>query len=70
MPEVLAVTWSGEGQAEEVDLHGDITVHASATTVATVAAVHLNSDGSGWVRVMRNNRTVHAYSFPPESEPT
>lgn len=49
---------------------GSERAHAMAATWHTFARAYMNRDGSGRVSVERNGRTIHEWTFGPESETT
>ena len=41
---------------------------AQANTWSTFTTAHVNRDGSGYVEVSRNGKTLHRFDFGPERE--
>ena len=55
-------TW----RQKEVQRLGNSAAQAQANTWKTFTTCHVNADGSGWLLVQRNGRTLHRFEFGPE----
>lgn len=57
------------GRIKEVSRLGSHSSWAQAATWHTFAMVQVLADGSGWVKVERDGRTLFWQQFGPEDEP-
>ena len=60
----------GTDRSREKYVHrlGSQSATGQANTWRTFTSCHVNADGSGFVRVMRDGRTLHEFNFPAEKE--
>mgnify|MGYP001581698666 CR=1 FL=1 len=56
----------GERQNEQVSRLGHGAAMANANTWRTFATAHVNADGSGYITVARNGKTLHYFAFDAE----
>ena len=62
-------TATGEDQTRTKKAHrlGSRSATGEAATWNTFATAHVRRDGSGYITVRRDGRTLHAFEFGPES---
>jgi hypothetical protein len=67
MAATIAIAY-GEDQNRTKEAHrlGSRSATGEANTWRTFTTAHVRPDGSGWVRVVRDGRTIHAHDFGPE----
>jgi hypothetical protein len=56
------------GDTSTVTRLGSAGAFGEAATWRTFAQAHVNPDGSGYIRVIRDDRTIHRFDFGPEEE--
>lgn len=61
---------TGERQNGQASRLGHGAAMANANTWRTFTTCYVTKDGSGYVEVSRDGRTMHHFSFGPEDEDT
>ena len=63
----VGFTIGGVRQNKQVSRLGHGAAMANADTWHTFATAYVNADGSGYVEVARNGRTIHHFAFDAET---
>jgi hypothetical protein len=65
---IVGFSKDGKRQASQASRLGHGAVMANANTWRTFSTAHVNADGSGYVTVARDGKTIHHFTFESEGE--
>lgn len=66
---IAKATGHDKTRSKETHRLGSQSSTVEAATWQTFAMAHVNRDGSGYVQVRRDGRTIHTFEFPAEDAP-